>query len=823
MRLGSCLRLVVGIWFAALSVCKASLPLDILPLDTFILSTPLASGIFSEYFRDGRQLVANQVVQVPIDVFVTAGSADYTVRVTNKSANWPSNCELLSVPAGTLLAVGPGPAPGPPTSFNVSVSASCAATVPPGYFMADIQITESGQTAPSGVVPFSLTVSIGGGSCFENYTNCAATLVFGTSTSPQQDVLTISSPAGADPLTYTATYIPNNLVGYPLPSSNVRIVGPATGTVSPGSTAQVVVEVNPAGLAGGVYSGQWLVRNKNGGAPPNLAGLPLGDATIGNIIVYIGDGLGVNWPPGGAVTIRVPAGYQASELSQPFVTNPIDISFLSTISTYAVSQPALNITSPASGLPPGAVTIAAAPFAGLPQFSSTFSLTVDSTFLSRSTVYTGTLTFARQPNTVPSLVLPFTLQVTAGPELTTSVGGGSFYSAFKPLPPVRLLFTLTPGSQTTTCLPGPTGSALGIGSTGGTVSGVTLTTPASTPWLFVNKGSDGLPTPLGPFAATPQIFPVMVCVDGSRAPQAAGSYASVVQVSTADGSTSTAVPVTLVVGSGPPAPAASQIATLQSLTGTPFGQFAFDTDSNYAFDVADQFRFFGLSGDVPVSGDWGGNGTTSIGVFRCPPGTPAECQWYLDLNNNASWDGTNGGDGVFNFGLPGDIPVVGDWTGDGKSKFGVFRCPPPGLQASCTFILDAGNKKSWDPATVILASYGLLGDYPVVNNWYNNSNVDQVGVFRCPAISGPGLCSWIVDANGSLIWEPSDPVYFFGLSGDVPVVGNWNGTGPRRIGVYRKGTWIFDSDGNHVFSVNDQLANFGLPGDKPVVGFWTWH
>jgi hypothetical protein len=71
---------------------------------------------------------------------------------------------------------------------------------------------------------------------------------------------------------------------------------------------------------------------------------------------------------------------------------------------------------------------------------------------------------------------------------------------------------------------------------------------------------------------------------------------------------------------------------------------------------------FGQPGDVPEVGDWTGNGFSRIGVYR--NGT-----WYRDLmGNNLFITAT-----VFNYGVPGDIPVVGDWSNSGSVGIGFFQ------------------------------------------------------------------------------------------------------------------------------------------------------
>jgi len=50
--------------------------------------------------------------------------------------------------------------------------------------------------------------------------------------------------------------------------------------------------------------------------------------------------------------------------------------------------------------------------------------------------------------------------------------------------------------------------------------------------------------------------------------------------------------------------------------------------------------------------------------------------WIVDMNGNHEMDAH---DAVFALGGPGDLPVAGDWTGDGVDKPGVYR---PGTTAA---------------------------------------------------------------------------------------------------------------------------------------------
>ena len=69
-------------------------------------------------------------------------------------------------------------------------------------------------------------------------------------------------------------------------------------------------------------------------------------------------------------------------------------------------------------------------------------------------------------------------------------------------------------------------------------------------------------------------------------------------------------------------------------------------------DVIDHVFRYGISLDLPVAGDWNGDGIRSIGVFRA--GT-----WLLDMDGDGRH--TNR-DAVIEFGADGDLPVVGDFN-----------------------------------------------------------------------------------------------------------------------------------------------------------------
>lgn len=202
--------------------------------------------------------------------------------------------------------------------------------------------------------------------------------------------------------------------------------------------------------------------------------------------------------------------------------------------------------------------------------------------------------------------------------------------------------------------------------------------------------------------------------------------------------------------------------------------------------VADQVVRYGDPGDVPVVGDWDGDGTTTIGVFR-------RGRWYL--RNQA---GGGVADIEFGFGQPDDIPVVGRWVeGDPRSYPGVIRG---------TRLYARGSHTSG--VADLVASFGETGDVLVVGDW-DGDGTDTLGAFL--------LGRWYV--SNSLASGFADHQFAFGDPGDAPIAGRWVAGERRHLpGVVRQGTWYLRN--TQTSGVADLVFGYGDLGDIRVVGDW---
>jgi hypothetical protein len=168
----------------------------------------------------------------------------------------------------------------------------------------------------------------------------------------------------------------------------------------------------------------------------------------------------------------------------------------------------------------------------------------------------------------------------------------------------------------------------------------------------------------------------------------------------------------------------------------------------------------------------------------------------------------------------GDLPVVGSVQAYSDEVLASFVTKiAPSFMAGVAYG-SAGVQTitvdSWRTAANPLSTvYGNATDRAIVGDW-DGSGKKRIGLFR----NG----TWILDINGNGVVDAADKTVVFGQAGDVPVVGDWLGTGHITLGLFRSGTFILDLSG-HLSGVatgqSDATFAFGQGGDVPVAADWS--
>jgi hypothetical protein len=192
----------------------------------------------------------------------------------------------------------------------------------------------------------------------------------------------------------------------------------------------------------------------------------------------------------------------------------------------------------------------------------------------------------------------------------------------------------------------------------------------------------------------------------------------------------------------------------------------------------------------PLAGDFDGDGTSDISVFR-----PSTGQWFIrhSSTNFATFS-------TRTFGVSSDTIVPGDYDGDGKSDPAVYR-PSTGTW----FMLNSGTNYT----TSSSVAFGLSTDKPVPGDYDGDRKAD-------PAVYRPSTGQWII--LKSTTNYTSSLVKTFGVSTDIPVAADFDADGKFDPAVYRPSTFQWFA----LLSGTDYMTSFavtwGSAMDTPVVG-----
>ena len=190
-------------------------------------------------------------------------------------------------------------------------------------------------------------------------------------------------------------------------------------------------------------------------------------------------------------------------------------------------------------------------------------------------------------------------------------------------------------------------------------------------------------------------------------------------------------------------------------------------------------------GDMPLTGDWDGDGRDTIGIRRG--------EVFMLRNSNSA----GSPDAQRRFGPLGGTPLAGDWDGDGKDSVGLWH---DGFFTIAT--------RMHPDSKILRFAFGNTGDQPVVGDW-NGDGKDTIGVRR-------GTQFILRNANSG---GRPDESFNFGARGTLPVVGDWNGDGKDTIGTYAEGgLWklrnnLSGGEAHHELRLGTQRGDIPVTGD----------
>jgi hypothetical protein len=159
--------------------------------------------------------------------------------------------------------------------------------------------------------------------------------------------------------------------------------------------------------------------------------------------------------------------------------------------------------------------------------------------------------------------------------------------------------------------------------------------------------------------------------------------------------------------------------------------------------------WYGNPGDLPIAGDWNGDGVATPGLYRQSDG------FFYSRNSNS----TGIADAECFAGNPEDVPVVGDWDGDGDDNLGIYR---PSEQKFYLFTITCTGSPMG--AAQIEFLFGNPGDKPIAGDW-DGDGIDEPGLHR----ESTGFFYW----RNTLDTGIASGEIFFGDPGDKFASGDW--------------------------------------------------
>ncbi len=170
---------------------------------------------------------------------------------------------------------------------------------------------------------------------------------------------------------------------------------------------------------------------------------------------------------------------------------------------------------------------------------------------------------------------------------------------------------------------------------------------------------------------------------------------------------------------------------------------------------------WGVSSDKPAPGDYDGDGKTDFCIYR-PIENGVTGRWYVVKSS------TNTQDQVYEFGEQNDIPVPADYDGDSVTDLAVYR---PSTKTWWIKYMASGN--------IGEKQFGETTDKPIPSDFDGDGKADL-------ALWRNGDATWQIWQSGS----STETSFQWGSSGDIPVPGDYDGDLKTDFAVWKSdSTW----------------------------------
>jgi len=209
----------------------------------------------------------------------------------------------------------------------------------------------------------------------------------------------------------------------------------------------------------------------------------------------------------------------------------------------------------------------------------------------------------------------------------------------------------------------------------------------------------------------------------------------------------------------------------------------------------DGINYGGTAGDIPVAADFDGDGMTDLGIARADL-TNSEMDWYVDLSG--------GGYLSMAFGDDADVPNAADFDGDGKADIGVYR------ESNGNFYYDHSSDANYTTAYIGASTLNCSPSWKcaVSSDYDGDGKAD-------PAIYKESTAYWYIfqSTTNSLVSMN------WGSSGNFPVQNDYDGDGKTDLAVFdnaNPATWTIKRSSNG----STRTESYGTTNDIPVPAFY---